>query len=161
MSRIHQQEASMQKQGWCQSIGQPVRSGQPAFLVFALLTLLTALAAAQSTSQLNGSVTDPSGAAVSGAGITLTETATAFQRTTTSNASGLYQFLEVPPGDYRLDVKAKGFAQYVAAKVTLVVKTPSTVDIKLQVASETTQVNVEGEAPLINRTDASLGNVIE
>ena len=45
--------------------------------------------------------------------------------------------------------------------MTLVVKTPSTIHIQLQVAGATTSVTVEGEAPLINRTDASLGNVIE
>ena len=127
----------------------------------AALIVLASSAAAQSTSQLNGSVTDSSGASVASVDITLTESATGFQRKTTSNASGLYQFLEVPPGDYRLEASAKGFAPYVLQKITLVVKTPSTVNIKFRVEGGTTEVNVEGEAPLINRTDASLGNVIE
>ena len=129
--------------------------------VFIVLAFLSMFVAAQSTSQLNGSVTDPTGAAVAGVNITLTETATGFKRTATSNASGLYQLLDIPPGDYRLDAAAQGFAGYSVAKVTLVVKTPSTINIKLQVTGGTTMVNVEGEAPLINRTDASLGNVIE
>ncbi len=129
--------------------------------MFAVLALLAALAAAQSTSLLNGSVTDPSSAKVSGAKLTLTDPATGFQRSTTSNGAGLYQFLDVPPGEYRLEAAASGFAQYVAAKVTLVVKTPSTLNIQLQVEGVKTSVEVEGEAPLINRTDASLGNVVE
>jgi Carboxypeptidase regulatory-like domain len=129
--------------------------------VLAALTILASSAAAQSTSQLNGSVTDSSGAAVSGADITLTESATGFERRTASNVSGLYQFLEVPPGEYKLEASAKGFALYVVTKLTLVVKTPSTLNIRFQVAGGTTEVNVEGEAPLINRTDASLGNVLE
>ena len=160
MSRINQGAARMQDNGQCRSSAKCARARQNPFWVLAILVLLSAVAGAQSTSQLNGSVTDPSGATVSGAGIILTETATGFQRDTTSNASGLFQFLEVPPGDFRLEVRAKGFAE-VVTKITLVVKTPSTMNIKLQVASETTQINVEGEAPLINRTDASLGNVIE
>ena len=129
--------------------------------MLAVLAFLVPLAMAQTTSQLNGSVTDPSGAAVSGAKITLTEPATGLQRTTMSNASGLYQFLDMAPGDYRLQVTATGFAPFLAAKVTLVVKTPATVPIRLQVAGATTSVTVEGEAPLINRTDASLGNTVE
>ena len=130
-------------------------------VVFAALVLLTQWAAAQASSQLNGSVTDPSGAIVSGATITLTEAATGFERHTTSNSSGLYQFLEVPPGSYRLEAMASGFARFMASNVTLVVKLPSTMNIKFQVAGGTTEVTVEGQAPLINRTDASLGNVIE
>jgi hypothetical protein len=116
--------------------------------------------AAQATSQLNGSVTDPSGASVSGAKITLTDPATGLQRTTTSNSNGLYQFLDVPPGDYRMEATATGFAPFLASKVTLLVRLPVTVLIRLQVAGGTTSVTVEGEAPLINRTDASLGNVV-
>ena len=96
-----------------------------------------------------------------GAKITLTDAATGLQRTTTSNEAGLYQFLDVPPGNYRLDATATGFAPYVASKVTLIVKTPSTVNIQFQVAGVATTVTVEGQAPLINRTDASLGNTVE
>jgi hypothetical protein len=132
-----------------------------AILWFAALALVTSLAAAQSASLLNGNISDPSGASVAGAKVTLTDPATGLQRTTTSNGAGLYQFLDVPPGDYRLEAMASGFAPYLAPKVTLVVKTPSTLHIQLQVAGGTTSVQVEGQAPLINRTDASIGNVLE
>jgi hypothetical protein len=129
--------------------------------VIAVLALLAALAAAQSESQLNGSVSDPSGATVRGAKITLTDAANGLERTTTSNAAGLYQFLDVPPGNYRLEATASGFALYVASNVTLIVKTPSTVNIQFQVAGVATLVTVEAQSPLINRTDASLGNTVE
>lgn len=161
MTRIHQQERSRQHEQWNRLGGQYVRSMAHAILWLAVLTLPTSLAMAQATSQLNGSVTDPSGASVAGATITLTETATGSQRTTTSNASGLYQFLEVPPGNYRLEAAAKGFSPYTVSGLTLVVKTPSTVNVHLQIAGGMTSVTVEAAAPLINRTDASLGNVIE
>jgi hypothetical protein len=128
--------------------------------MFAFLTLLAAFAAAQSTSQLNGSISDPSGAKVANAKITLTDPATGLQRNTTSNEAGLYQFLDLPPGDYRLEATASGFAPFLVSKVTLQVKLPATVPIRLQVAGATASVTVEGEAPLINRTDASLGNVV-
>ena len=161
MTRIRQQASNTQHERLKQICMRDTHATRWAICLVAVLVLLGTFASAQSTSQLNGSVSDPSGAAVAGVHITLTETATGFKRTATSNASGLYQFLEVPPGDYRLDAAAQGFAAYSVAKVTLVVKTPSTINIKLQVTGGTTLVNVEGEAPLINRTDASLGNVLE
>jgi Carboxypeptidase regulatory-like domain len=161
MTRIHQQLSSVQHERWYQFGVRCQQRARGAIWVFAMLALLASLATAQSTSLLNGNVTDSSGAAVAGAKLTLTETATGFQRTTTSNASGLYQFLDVPPGSYQLAASASGFAPYVASNVTLLVKTPSTVRIQLHVEGVKTSVEVEGQAPLINRTDASLGNVLE
>ena len=116
MTRIHQQVTGKQHERWHELGIRCERGAWRAICVFAVLALLTSLAMAQSTSSLNGSVTDPSGAAVSGAKITLTEPATGSQRTATSNASGLYQFLDVPPGDYRLEAAATGFAPFVASK---------------------------------------------
>jgi hypothetical protein len=161
MTRIHQQVSSMQHGPWQQFGIRCEQAARSAIWVFAVVTFLASWATAQSSSQLNGSVNDSSGAAVAGAKITLTHPATGLQRTTTSNGSGLYQFLDVPPGDYRLEAAASGFAPYLASKVTLVVKTPSTVQIRLNVAGVAQSVTVEAEAPLINRTDASLGNVVE
>jgi Carboxypeptidase regulatory-like domain/TonB-dependent Receptor Plug Domain len=161
MTPIHQQVSGRQHQLWYRFGLRCVCGAGHAIWLLAVFALLAQLAAAQATSQLNGSVTDPSGASVAGAKITLTDPATGLQRTTTSNSTGLYQFLDVPPGEYRLEAAASGFAPYLAAKVTLVVKTPSTILIRLQVAGATQTINVEGEAPLINRTDASLGNTLE
>ncbi len=127
----------------------------------ACLALFVPLATAQSSSLLNGSISDQSGASIHDAKITLTDAAKGVQRSTTTNKAGLYQFLDVPPGNYRLEATASGFATYLVEKVTLVVKTPSTIDIRLQLAGVKTSVEVEGEAPLINRTDASLGNTLE
>lgn len=161
MTRIHQRVSDGLHERWYQ-LGIRCRQGaRRAVCVLAVLTFLAALAAAQSASQLNGSVSDPTGASVAGAAITLTDAATGLQRNTTSNSAGLYQFLEVPPGNYRLEATAKGFAPYTASNVPLIVRTPSTINIKFQIAGVATSVNVEGEAALINRTDASLGNTLE
>lgn len=161
MTRIQQRASSGQHHAWYQLGVRCMQKTRRAIWVFAVLAFLAALAMAQSTSQLNGSVTDSTGASVRGAKITLTDTANGLQRTATSNGSGLYQFLDVPPGDYQMEATASGFAPYVASKVTLVVKTPSTVNIQFRVAGVATSVEVEGQAPLINRTDASLGNTIQ
>ena len=159
MTRIHQQTSSGQRVGWFRFLF--LEAAGRTISAFAMLALLTALAAGQATSQLNGSVTDSSGATVASASITLTEPSTGLQRTTTSNSGGLYQFLDLPPGDYKLQASANGFAMYLVEKVTLVVKIPATVRIQLHVAGGTQTVTVEGQAPLINRSDASLGNVVE
>lgn len=76
MTRIHQQVSSRQHELWYELSIRCEQGAKRAIWVFAVLALLVGLAAAQSTSQLNGSVTDPSGAAVAGAKITLTEPAT-------------------------------------------------------------------------------------
>ena len=144
---------------WYEVVG--VETAKYALGMFAVLAVLASFAAAQATSQLNGSVTDQSGASVSNAKITLTDTANGLQRNTTSNEAGLYQFLEVPPGKYKLQATGQGFSPYTASNVTLIVKTPSTLNIKFQVAGIEQSVTVEGQAPLINRTDASLGNTVE
>jgi hypothetical protein len=162
MTRIHQQASGRKSAGYQFGITSDLGASL-AFLASAivLLALLVSPLAAQSTSSLNGSVTDASGAAVAAAKITLTDSATGLQRSATSNGSGLYQFLDVPPGNYQLSATASGFAPYVASKVTLLVRTPSTLNIQLQVEGMKTSVEVQAEAPLINRTDASLGNVVE
>jgi hypothetical protein len=133
-----------------------------ATLCLAFLAVLVSPAVAQSTSSLNGRVSDSSGAAVPGASITLTAAATGLKRTATSNVEGAYQFLAVPPGNYRLEAKAQGFSSYVVPQVTLLVSTASTVNIQLQLARVVTTVTVKGTAvPLVNTTDASLGTAIE
>src|SRR5260370_14467261 len=103
MTRIHQRVSSRQHEGW---YGFDVRSEQGtrrAIWVLAVLVLLASWATAQSTSLLNGSVSDPSGAADARAKITFTQPAKRFQRATPSNASGPYPFPYVPPGNHRLD----------------------------------------------------------
>ena len=161
MTQSQQRAGCSQHQRWHRFGIRSWQGARRAVSAFAVLMFLASFAAAQSTSLLNGSVTDGSGASVAGANLTLTDAATGLQRTTTSNQAGLYQFLDVPPGNYRLEATAKGFAAYVASKVTLIVKTPSTLNIQFQPEGMTTLVTVEGQAPLINRTDASLGNTVE
>jgi len=161
MTRIHPQKSSRKYERWYRSGIRCVREAWRAIWVLVVLAFLATVAAAQSTSQLNGSVTDPSGASVAGAKITLTDVSAGIQRTTTSNAGGLYQFLDMPPGNYRLEATASGFSPFVVSSVTLVVKTPLTINIQFQLAGVSTSVTVEAQAPLINRTDASLGNTVE
>jgi len=121
---------------------------------------LCALAFTQSaTTSLRGTITDPKGAVVQGGTVTLSNTATGFSRTTKSGGDGVYQFLEVPPATYTMTVTVSGFATVKQDRVTLQVSQPATLDIVMQVRGTTEVVEVTSEAPLVNTTDASQGNV--
>src|SRR5262245_51519757 len=85
------------------------RSG--AFLALALMASLVISIKAQSfTSTIGGAVTDQSGAAISGAAVTMTAVATGRARATTTDNAGAYNFPDLPPGEYRIRITANGFA---------------------------------------------------
>ena len=111
------------------------------------------------TTSLRGTITDSKGAVVQGVVVTLSNASTGFSRTTKSGNDGVYQFLELPPATYTLAVNASGFATVKRDKVTLQVSQPATVDVAMQVKGSTEVVEVTSEAPLVNTTDATQGNV--
>jgi len=117
------------------------------------------LAAAQSaTTSLRGTVTDAKGAVVVGASVTLNNSATGFSRNTKTDGQGAYQFLSLPPSNYLLTVQASGFASVKRSNVVLQVSSPATLDVTLEVQGTSETVEVSGEAPMVNTTDATLGN---
>ena len=103
---------------------------------------LTALA--QDTASITGTVTDPSGAAVSGAQVTLTSPDRGFNRTSPTNESGDFLFGSVPGGSYDLVVVGAGFKKYQAKGVKLAVGQKARADVALQVGAANTTVEVEG-----------------
>jgi len=121
---------------------------------------LSTLAFTQSaTTSLHGTISDEKGAVVQGAIVTINNAATGYTRSTKSSADGVYQLLEVPPSSYTLTVTAPGFAIMKQEKVVLQVSQPATVDIAMQIKGTTEVVEVSGEAPVVNTTDATQGNV--
>src|SRR5690348_1433747 len=126
--------------------------------LFVLAGLLSAYVCAQTgTSSLQGTVTDPKGAVIPGATITLSNPQTGFARTSKTSGQGEYQFFDVPPSTYTVTAEAPGFATLKQDYVTLLVSTKVRLDLPMQVAGATTTVEVTGAAPLVNTTDASLG----
>jgi len=115
----------------------------------------------QAMSSLNGTISDPSGAVVAGASVTLTNTQTGARRQDKSDGSGRYSFAQAQPGKYKITVTAAGFTEQVLNNVELQVNTPATINIafeKLGTVSEV--VSVSAEAVQVNTTDASIGNAI-
>src|SRR3984885_4772931 len=86
-------------------------------LGFVVLLLVSVGACfAQSTATLSGIVTDPSGAVVPGAQVTVHSLATGLDRQLVTDSAGLYVVPSLEPGDYQVQVKASGFSQYTVQK---------------------------------------------
>ena len=97
-----------------------------------LLMLVLGAAAQVQNGQFAGTVTDPSGAAIAGARVTVTNPATNLSVTTTTNETGLYTLKELPIGIYRITAEAKGFKTTSNTSVTLNAGTIARVDFKME-----------------------------
>ncbi len=131
-------------------------------LAFTVLALLTGTMWAQGgTGELQGLVTDPSGAVVANAQVTLTNTATGDKRTTVTTPAGIYRFVALPVvGTYKLETSLKGFKGVKVADVIISVGTVTNRDIKLEVGTATEVITVEAGAQLLQTSEAALGDVI-
>ena len=132
------------------------------WLMTAWMCLLTAqYAGAQSgTATLQGKVVDSAKLALPGANITLTNPATGLTRSTQSDGSGSFTFAGMPPGTYALTVEMQGFKTSVIERLALQVDSTSDVSVGLQIGNLAESVQVTSEAPVINSTDNSIGNVM-
>lgn len=109
---------------------------------------------------ITGRVTDPNGAALPAATVTLTNTATAQEKQTSTNEEGYYTFSALQPSTYAIRVTMTGFKSAVTSGLVLEVSQMLTDDLKLQVGSVNTNVEVEASAPLIQLEASSTGQVI-
>ncbi len=114
------------------------------------------------TSTIRGEISDAQGKVIGGATVTLKNPSVGFSRTQTTGAAGGYSFELISPGDYVLEVEAKGFKK-VVRNVTALVGSVSTADLQLEVGSMNEVVQVEAGAAVvaINTEDATLGNTFE
>ena len=124
-----------------------------------LLFTLT-LAAQVQNGQFSGTVTDPSGAAVPNAKITVSNQATGLSVSATSNATGSYSIPELPPGTYKITVEAPGFKTYSNVGVTLNAGTIAHVDAKMLLGQAREVVEVTGQAAQINTEDSKLASTV-
>ena len=116
---------------------------------------------AQGTSSLRGVVTDPQKAIVVSAKITLTDKETGVVRSAISQESGQYQFLQLRPGSYLMTVEVPGFSIAKMDSIKLLVDSPATIDVTMQVATNAATVDVVAEAVQLNTVDASVGNAFQ
>ncbi|MGQ9917060.1 MAG: carboxypeptidase regulatory-like domain-containing protein [Bryobacteraceae bacterium] len=127
------------------------------WIVAVLLAVCIQPAAAQILyGSLTGNVTDPSGAAVVGATVTITQTETNQTRTATTNEAGIYTFPTIPGGTYELKVTAQGFRTLVRTGITISTNTVSRVDVQLELGAVTESIQVTGEAALLQTDRAEV-----
>ena len=128
------------------------------WVLSSLLLVSTASLFSQATTSLSGRVSDPTGATVPEAVITITLDSQGLTRKTIGDASGFYQFLQLPPGNYTVKAEKTGFATLLQKNVLLQVNLPATVELKLEVGNVSQTIAIEAEAPPINTQDATIGN---
>ena len=138
----------------------PVRT---VWLRLALLIVsfaLGGLAHAQSTASLNGTVTDPTGAAVPNSKVVATNQATGVESATQTDGAGDYLFAALPIGTYRLEVTAPSFQTAAISNLKLDVATSVTQNVQLKVGEATEKIEIVADAAIIETTTNSMGQVI-
>ena len=128
-------------------------------LIFVVLACL-GLSAQQITGSIRGTVTDPLGAVVQGATVTVQQSETGLSRTVITDRNGGYVVLELPVGHYQLQVTARGFQEYVQNGISVSVNESASVSPHLAIGSETKVVQVTSDADLIAPTVTSMGKVV-
>ncbi len=131
-------------------------------LMAAIFLLLAGAAMAQtSTSSINGTVTDATGAVVPGAKVTARNAETGVSYTQTTTGAGVYAFPSIPVGGYAITVEVAGFKTTNKTGNLLQVGTPLVVDVALEVGQTSEVVNVEGSYEKLQTANATIGNVVE
>jgi hypothetical protein len=133
-----------------------------AFTCAIAVLVLASLSWAQvTTGTISGTVTDATGAAVSGATVTVLETDKGTTLTRTTDETGSFIFPFLVPGVYKVTIEAKGFKKAEQSDIRLAVNQTARVDMTLQVGNVTEVVEVTASAPLVQSTSAETGQVIQ
>jgi len=126
-----------------------------------LLSLIVTPALAQTTvSTIEGTIKDSQGSVVAGAQVVLKSAALGIERTVTSDAEGFYRITALPAGNYSLTISHTGFASRNFNDIELTVNRTLTLDIPLEVGAVQGQVDVVGDAQLLNPTSAATGATV-
>src|SRR5580700_4730476 len=128
-------------------------------MIFMLLSCGSELCLAQlDRGTISGVVTDPSGSAIAGARVTVTNAAMGTQNSTVSTPSGAYTVPQLAAGEYNLTVVATGFSTLIRNGITVSVGQTATINLQPAVGQATTSVTVTANAPLL-QTDSAQNNV--
>src|SRR6202140_3118507 len=128
----------------------------------ACLVVVSPPSRAQSTyGSVSGAVTDSSGGAIADAQVTLTNLGTSEKRTQSTGNEGFFSFVNLNPGQYKIDVEKPGFKHTTRSEVVVEVQQTSRVDLTMQVGEVTQSIEVTGETSLLQPETSSLGQVVE
>jgi hypothetical protein len=145
---------------FCNPEGESMKT-RALFFTLVFFNLSIATFAQTSRGAVSGTVTDPTGAVISGANVTLTNTATTVSRSTVTNNEGIYRFDAVDLGDYTVKFTATGFGEVVKSNVIVSANQIAAIDAQLQLGSQTLSVDVATESGLLLQTEAPVrgGNI--
>jgi Carboxypeptidase regulatory-like domain len=132
--------------------------------IFALLlTILGSHSLAQTagTASIQGTISDPTGAVISGAKVTAINTATQVSKTTTSGGNGLYSFPNLSIGTYSLEVQDSGFSTYTQTNIVLEVGSSIAVNVAMAVGETSQHVEVQSAGLALQTEDASFKQTID
>jgi hypothetical protein len=107
-----------------------------------------------------GVIQDATGRAVSTAKVALTSVTQRRSWSATTNESGIYSLVQIPPGEYDLSVEAQGFKKFERRGLTLQVAQIAEIDISLEIGAVTETVTVTAQAPLLESGTSTLGEVV-
>jgi len=122
--------------------------------VVLLVVLPVALWPQSAPALLNGTVTDPTGAVIPNAEVTVTETSTGVAHKVTTGSDGLYAFPQLPPGAYEMKVSASGFRDFAQRGIRLNLGDKFRIDVKLEVGAAQQTVEVMANASPLNFENA-------
>ncbi|MGB8900900.1 MAG: carboxypeptidase-like regulatory domain-containing protein, partial [Methylocella sp.] len=124
--------------------------------------LLSSPLAAQSTfGSISGTVLDASGSAIADVQVSLTSVATSAKQTFTTGPDGLYSFVNLNPGEYSLEAEKTGFKHFKRESVIVQVQQAVRIDVPMELGAVNQTIEVTAETPLLQPTNASLGQVID
>ena len=159
--------ASQSRQQWTTLRSHPrwtVSRALREVLTLCLLVLVcTATGLGQvNTADLSGTVTDPSGGVVKDARVTVTSLSSGASRTTTTDDSGHYSFVQLPPGDYKLSVDAgAGLATLEIADLVLKVGTPDIYDAHLQLSTQSQSIVINDATALLETQTTDVSQIVD
>ncbi len=138
-----------------------VRFPHIAFLIACAVSVALPLAAQSPNGTINGLVLDPSNKVIAGADILVINDATGVKYSGKTNYDGIYVVPNLPPGPYRLQVSKVGFKTLIKPDIVLNIQDALSINFTLPVGAVFETVTVEGGAPMINTTDASVSTVVD
>lgn len=128
--------------------------------VLVLIAFVPVFSQQAATATMEGLITDPNGAVVPGATVSVRNPETGFTREITTDQSGVYRLPLLPPGNYEITVKAPNFAELKRSGISLTVGQKLNLDLQLSVAGTTEIVNVTAEAPVVETTRTNVAGSV-
>lgn len=129
-------------------------------IFLALVLFLATGVNAQVSASVTGQVTDPSGAAIVGADVTVRNVDTGATRDVTTDGQGQYQIFALPVGNYEVHAKKQGFQEEIRSGILLVVNEQATVDLTMQLGQVSQEVTVNGDAPMVSVTTNDISGLV-